>query len=156
MGQRLSPEQVGALAKVMVVIQKAAPAADQVITYGVVGFRFENRSLVAVGGSRRHCSFYVMSTDVMREFSEELDALGLRYSKGTIQFKPENPPPDGLLARIVMARVAQNRAPSALSKARARAPRTDKGRQSRRAAIAFLLFGRHELCLTTTFSCSPA
>ena len=131
MGQLLSSEQRGALAKLMVVIQKAAPEADQVMTYGVVGFRLENRSLVAVGGSRAHCSFYVMSTDVMREFAEELDVLGLRYSKGTIQFQPENPPPDGLIEQIVKARVAQNRALSASSKAKARARPRRQGDKAR-------------------------
>ena len=62
--------------------------------------------LVGFGDSKNHCSFFVMSSTLLKEFQEELKDFDT--STGTIRFIPEKPIPNELITRIVMARVAEN------------------------------------------------
>src|SRR5262245_16703237 len=106
--QRLSPEQYAAVMDILKVIRAAAPEAEET-AYGMPRvFSLHGRTLVGVGGSRTPSTFYILSNTVMRTFAEELDAAGIRYSKGSISFRPSSPPPADLVTRIVKARAAQN------------------------------------------------
>ena len=102
-----SAEKRPAIARLCELIRAAAPEAEEL---GGMPRRFllHGIPLVSVGVSATHCSFYVMSQRAMAAFSEELDELNMRYSKGTISFKPDNPIPPDLVARIVKHRAAEN------------------------------------------------
>jgi uncharacterized protein YdhG (YjbR/CyaY superfamily) len=62
--------------------------------------------LVGFGAAKDHCSFFVMSSTLLKDYEEELK--GFDTSTGTIRFTPEKPIPNDLITRIVMARVAEN------------------------------------------------
>jgi uncharacterized protein YdhG (YjbR/CyaY superfamily) len=70
--------------------------------------------LVAMGATQNHCAFYLMSSTVLRGFTDQLK--GLDVSKGTIRFHPDKPLPAALVRRLVKARLAENEASGAKKK----------------------------------------
>ena len=88
-------------------IKAAAPDAEEVISYGMPAFRGK-RMLVYYAAFSDHCSLFVGSATVRREFAAELKPF--ETGKGTLQFTPEHPLPADLVTRIVKARLAENAA----------------------------------------------
>lgn len=88
-------------------IKAAAPDAEEVISYQMPAFR-QNGMLVYFAAFSGHCSLFVGSDKVRREFAEELKPF--KAGKGTLQFTPAHPIPAGLVTRIVKVRLAENAA----------------------------------------------
>lgn len=93
------------LEKIRLTIRKAAPGAEEVISYGMPAFRYKGM-LVYFAAFKNHCSFFPGNAGLIAELKTELKPF--RTSKGTIQFTPENPLPAALVTRIVKLRVKQN------------------------------------------------
>jgi len=102
---RVEPEKRAALAALRATIRKAAPKAEECITYGIAAFR-QDGMLVGFGATSKHCALYVMSGSTLEEFSDAL--AGFDTSKGTIRFQPSRPLPATVVQKIVKARVAEN------------------------------------------------
>ena len=96
------------LQKVREMIRKAAPReATEAISYGIPAFKHHGM-LVAYAAFKEHCSFFPASGTLLKEFAEEL--RGYQCSKGTIRFAVDKPLPEGLVRKLVEARVAKNQA----------------------------------------------
>ncbi len=68
-----------------------------------------NGNLVHFAAGKNHVGFYPGASGV--EFAAaELDELGLKHSKGAIQFPLDKPLPRDLIRRIVEHRIAQQQA----------------------------------------------
>ncbi len=104
---RVPPKFRIALQRLRKTIQAAAPDADEVISYQMPAFR-QNGMLVYFAAFEDHCSFFVASDKVHRQFSAELKPF--KSGKGTLRFTPDRPLPADLVTRIVKARVAENAA----------------------------------------------
>jgi uncharacterized protein YdhG (YjbR/CyaY superfamily) len=94
-----------ALMKLRDAIKAAVPTATEVISYGVPTFKHDGKGLVAYGAATGHCTFYLMSTGVMRTHEAELKAYEL--GKGSIQFPADKPLPKSLVTKLVKARIAE-------------------------------------------------
>lgn len=94
-----------ALTKLRRTIHAAVPKAVEAISYHIPTFKYLG-PLVGFGGFEDHCSFFVMSPDVMDAHKQELR----RYdtSKGTIRFPADKPLPAALVKRLVRARIREN------------------------------------------------
>ena len=104
---RVEPGQRAALEAVRQVIRKAAPHAEEVITYGIPAFR-QNGFLIGFAASARHCSLHPMNGHTVADFAADL--AGYSTSTGTIRFTPDKPLPAALIRKIVKARIAENEA----------------------------------------------
>lgn len=94
------------LTKVRAAIRAAAPReATETISYQIPTFTYKGR-LVAFAAFSDHCSFFPMSTAVMRAYKKELKAF--EKSTGTIRFPVDRPLSAALVKKLVKARVAQN------------------------------------------------
>jgi uncharacterized protein YdhG (YjbR/CyaY superfamily) len=95
------------LKHVRAVIQSVVPAeTTEVINYGIPMFKFRGM-LVGYAAFKKHCSLFPTGSGVLDRFEKEL--RGYRTSKGTIQFPSDKPLPDGLVKKIVKARVKENK-----------------------------------------------
>lgn len=101
------PDGRAALLKLRKAIKGTAPEATESISYQVPTFKKDGRPLVAYGAAATHCTFYVMSTGVVRAYASELK--GYELGKGSIQFLPDAPLPAALVAKLVKARLAENK-----------------------------------------------
>ena len=102
---RVPPRFRATLQQLRKTIKAAAPGAKEIISYQMPAFR-HNGMLVYYGAFKDHCSFFVASAKVRREFSAELEPF--ETGKGTLRFTPDRPLPSDLVTRIVKARVAEN------------------------------------------------
>lgn len=102
---RVPPKFRATLQRLRETIQAAAPGAEEVISYRMPAFR-QNGMLVYFAAFDEHCSFFVGSPKVRRQFSAE--SKPFVAGKGTLRFTPERPLPAGLVTHIVKARVAEN------------------------------------------------
>lgn len=104
---RVPPKFRPALERLRKTIRAAAPDAEEYIGYGMPAFRQEGY-LVYYAAFKDHCSLFVASDTVRRQFSAELKPF--ERGKGTLHFTPERPIPARLVTRIVKARLAENAA----------------------------------------------
>ena len=100
-----SKEQRDALEKIRKVIKAAAPKAEEVISYGMPGYK-QNGTLVYFGGFKNHCSFFPASYAVIKQFAEELK--NYKTSKGTVQFPLDKAIPSTVIKKMVLARIKEN------------------------------------------------
>jgi uncharacterized protein YdhG (YjbR/CyaY superfamily) len=89
-------------------IRASAPKAVEAFSYGIPGFRLEDKTLVWYAGWKHHTSLYPITSAIRKTFSGELE--GLKMSTGTVQFPLSAPVPVALVKRLVKARVAEVRA----------------------------------------------
>jgi uncharacterized protein YdhG (YjbR/CyaY superfamily) len=94
------------LAKIRGAIAKAAPRAEQSISYGIAAFKL-NGPLLYFAAFKAHIGLYPITASVKAAFRKEL--AGYAQSKGTIRFPLDEPVPYALIGRIAKFRVRENR-----------------------------------------------
>ena len=92
------------LEQVRATIKKAAPAAEEKISYGIPTFTL-NGNLVHFGGFKNHVGFYPTPTGT-ETFEKELSVY--KTGKGSVQFPLDKPMPLHLITQIVKFRVQKN------------------------------------------------
>lgn len=85
-------------------IKKAAPKAEETISYGIPAFR-QNGMLVWFAAFKNHIGFYPHASGITA-FKKELSAY--KSAKGSVQFPFESPLPLALVSRMVKFRVKEN------------------------------------------------
>jgi uncharacterized protein YdhG (YjbR/CyaY superfamily) len=85
-------------------IKKAAPEAEEVISYGMPAFR-QNGMLVWYAAFRNHIGFYPIPSGI-QAFKDELSAF--KGTKGSVHFPFDRPLPVDLISRIVSFRLTEN------------------------------------------------
>jgi len=92
------------LQKLRQTIRKAAPEAEETISYQIPTFKL-NGNLVHFAAWKNHIGFYPTSTAI-RAFKKDLS----RYqgAKGSVQFPINEPLPLSLISKIVKFRVKEN------------------------------------------------
>lgn len=86
------------------VIRKAAPKAEETISYGVPTFVLHG-NLVHFGNFKKHIGFFPASSGI-EAFAQEL--AGYKTSRGTVQFPHGTTLPFPLIRKIVRYRIAEN------------------------------------------------
>jgi uncharacterized protein YdhG (YjbR/CyaY superfamily) len=92
------------LEKIRHVILKAAPAAEEIISYGMPAFK-SNGILVYFAGCKNHIGFYPTPSAIVH-FKDELAAY--EGAKGSVKFPLNQPIPFLLIQKIVKFRVKEN------------------------------------------------
>lgn len=92
------------LEKVRATIKKAAPKAEEVISYSIAGYKM-NGMLVWFAGFSKHIGFYPGVSGIAN-FKKELSVY--KSAKGSVQFPLDKPMPLGLITKIVKFKVGEN------------------------------------------------
>jgi uncharacterized protein YdhG (YjbR/CyaY superfamily) len=87
-----------------VTIKKAAPGAEEKISYRMPAFA-QKGMLVYFAAHTNHIGFYPFTT-ALKAFSKELSAF--RTSKGGVQFPYKDPLPLNLIQKMIEFRVKEN------------------------------------------------
>ena len=93
------------LKQIRTTIKKAAPGAEETISYAIPTFKLKGRYLVYFAGYKNHISLYP-SPRGNEAFKKELSVY--KGGKGTVQFPLDNPMPLNLITRIVKFRIKEN------------------------------------------------
>lgn len=103
------------LQQVREIIRKAAPDAEETISYSMPAFRLQGM-LVFYAAWKNHIGLYPASSSTFKKFEKELSAY--TTSKGAIQFPYEKKIPVRLLTAIIKFRVKENLEKAARKKKR--------------------------------------
>jgi uncharacterized protein YdhG (YjbR/CyaY superfamily) len=107
------PEIRRILERVRRTIRKAAPGAEERISYRMPAFRHPRAGIVAwFGGFKEHVGFY----PPVREAALKAKVARHAGPKGNLRFRYDEPIPYGLIEEIVKARVLAKTAAPAKSK----------------------------------------
>lgn len=85
-------------------IKKAAPGADELISYQMPAYKY-NGMLVYFAGYKNHIGFYPTASGIAN-FTKDLSDF--KNSKGAVQFPLDKPLPLQLVTKIVKFRVKEN------------------------------------------------
>jgi|SRR5450432_1519478 uncharacterized protein YdhG (YjbR/CyaY superfamily) len=95
-------------------IKKAAPGAEELISYNIPAFKLEGM-LVWYAAHRAHIGFYPRASAI-EAFKKELSAY--KGAKGSVQFPLDKKIPFTLIGKMVKYRVKENLEKAALKKIR--------------------------------------
>jgi uncharacterized protein YdhG (YjbR/CyaY superfamily) len=93
------------LEKIRMTIRKAAPDAEETISYQMPTFTLKGHYLVYFAAYKKHIGFYPAPIG-HAEF--EADLLGYESGKGTVKFPYDKPIPFDLIRKIVQFRAQEN------------------------------------------------
>ncbi len=99
------------LEKIRMTIKKAAPNAEETISYKMPTFNLKGEYLIYFAAYKRHIGLYPVPTGDA-EFNKEVSKY--QAGKGTLQFPLNEPIPYKLISRIVKARVKENAAKASI------------------------------------------
>ena len=101
---RAPADKRAALERLRGQIRSLAPQATEAISYGMPAFRLGERYFAGFGATKQGCSLYIGRAPVQACAD---DLTGYRVWKGTVNFAPDRPLPDELVAKLVRSRLAE-------------------------------------------------
>jgi uncharacterized protein YdhG (YjbR/CyaY superfamily) len=93
------------LEKIRMTIKKAAPDAEETISYKIPTFNLKGKHLIYFAAYKNHIALYPAPIG-NPEFTAEIAAY--ESGKGTLQFRLDKPIPFNLIRRIVKYRAKEN------------------------------------------------
>ena len=104
------------LQKIRITIKKAAPRAEEAISYKIPTFNLKGQYLIYFAAYKKHIGLYpVPSGD--EEFNQEISIY--QAGKGTLRFPLDKPIPYKLISKIVKIRAKENSAKAAANRKKA-------------------------------------
>ncbi len=86
------------LLQLRALIHAEVPAAEETISYGLIGYKLNGKPLVYFGGFARHIGFYATPRG-HEAFAAELTLY--KQGKGSVQFPLDKPLPIDLITKMV-------------------------------------------------------
>jgi uncharacterized protein YdhG (YjbR/CyaY superfamily) len=96
------------LAAIRALIRKAAPDAEEKISYGIPAYALEGR-LLYFAAHTEHIGVYPVTAAVRRELGDKLAPYLSAKAKSTIRLPNDRPLPLALLTKVVKVRVRENK-----------------------------------------------
>lgn len=93
------------LTRLRALLAAALPEAEEVVAYGMPGFRM-GEATVGYAAFSKQCGLY-LPAPVIAAHAEALTAAGLKFSKTGVTFTAKKPIPDALVTRLAKAVQAQ-------------------------------------------------
>jgi uncharacterized protein YdhG (YjbR/CyaY superfamily) len=87
-------------------IREAIPEADELISYGLAGYKLHGRPVIYFGGWKAHYSIYPSTAPLVAAFKKELAPYEVN-DKGTIRFPLSSPVPVALIGRLAKFRAKE-------------------------------------------------
>ena len=94
----LGEAEKNALERIQAIVTQIAPEAEEVITYGMPGYKYKGKYLISFAAFKDHLSIFP-GAEAIEALKDKLEGFAL--SKGTIQFTLENQLPTEIVQEIV-------------------------------------------------------
>lgn len=96
--KNIPPNERAALEHIRTLVHKYTPDAEEVMTYGMPGFKYKGKYLLSFAAFKDHLSLFP-GAEPIEVLRDELQDF--KTSRGTIQFTIEKPLSDELLQQII-------------------------------------------------------
>ena len=94
------------LRQLRAIIRRCAPLATERVNYQTAIFRLQE-NYVGFSAAKVHCALHTFSKALVARKLPAIQAAGLRWSGGTIHFKPLSDLPVALVEDVLRARLAE-------------------------------------------------
>jgi len=101
----LPDDQRVALQRLRVTILSIIPNAEEVMSYGMPGYRIDGEVVAGYAAFRHHLSYFPHSGSVLAECSD--DVADYEQTKSSLHFSARQPLPKTLVRKLIRARRAQ-------------------------------------------------
>src|SRR5690349_5993634 len=98
------------LERIRMTVIRAAPKAEETISYGTPAFRYKGKVIIYFAGYKNHIGVYATPL-AHAAFQKELS--GYKQARGSVQFPLDQPMPLDLIKRMVQFRIKQQDEPLA-------------------------------------------
>lgn len=88
-----------ALARLRAILARVLPDAEEMVAYGMPGFRVGDDVVASYAAFSRRCGLYVRG-DAITAHADAIAAAGLTATRTGITFTPRRPIPDDLVERL--------------------------------------------------------
>lgn len=92
------------LTEIRKAIKTAAPKSEELISYGMAGYKYLGRPLAYFAAFKNHIGFFP-TPSAIKQFAKEIKTF--KYSKGTVQFPFDKKVPIALVKKMVKFRMKQ-------------------------------------------------
>lgn len=86
-------------------LRKLLPQAQECISYGMPGFRYQGKMIAGFAAFKGHVSYFPHSGKVLPEIADQLGDY--EWNTGTLRFAVDQPLPDELVKLLVEIRLEQ-------------------------------------------------
>ena len=86
------------------IVLEVCPQADEAISYGIIGYKLNNKPLVYIGGYEKPIGFYA-TPNGHEAFTNEFAQY--KQGKGSVQLPLDKPLPTDLIKRVIEYRIEQ-------------------------------------------------
>jgi len=86
-------------------ISEYVPEAEECINYSLPAFRYNGNVLIGYGASTKYCALYMFRSSILNQFEDDL--IGYDFSKRTLRFPCDSPPPKELVLALIRARIKE-------------------------------------------------
>lgn len=83
-------------------IHEIVPQADEVISYGMPGFRLEGKMIAGFAAFKNHVAFMPHSGSVFSQLAPDLK--GYKWTPGSLHFPVDRPLPRSLVRKLIATR----------------------------------------------------
>lgn len=98
-----APERLrGLLERVRTQLARALPDAEEILMYGMPGFRIEGEIVVGYAAFSKHCGLYV-DPAAINDHAGAIAALKLKATKTGVTFSDRRPITDELIRQLALA-----------------------------------------------------
>lgn len=97
----LTPAERAALERIRKIVKKVAPQAEEIISYGMPGFKYRGKYLVGFAAFKQHLSIFPTAEPV-EALKDKLQEFVT--AKGTVQFTLDKPLPEEIIVELVAHR----------------------------------------------------
>lgn len=100
--ETLNEPHKSAIINIRQIVRKISPMAEEVITYGMPGFKYKGKYLISFSVFKDHMSIFPGPKAIQAHYKE---LQSFKCSKGTIQFTAEHQIPAEILKSIITHRI---------------------------------------------------
>jgi uncharacterized protein YdhG (YjbR/CyaY superfamily) len=101
---RLKSPQKAQLERIRKIVKQIVPEAQEVMSYGMPGFKYKQKYLIGYAAFKDHMSVFPTPGPI-EAVKTQLD--GYEFSKGTIQFTLNNPLSESIIQEILTHRLVE-------------------------------------------------
>ncbi len=102
------------LAAMRAMMRELVPDAEEVISYGMPGYKLNGEAVGGFAAFQEHCSYFPHSGTTLAGFPEAMAKYG--GTKSGLHFPLDKPLPKALVKKLVKARMAENAERAALKR----------------------------------------
>jgi len=100
--KKIDPPERAELERIRSIVKQMVPDAEEVIAYGMPGFKYRGKYLLGYNALKDHLSLFPTSEPIEQLAGKLSD---FKLSRGTIRFQLDHPIPEDLIKEIVAIRL---------------------------------------------------